>query len=115
MIKLLPTPEDFIALLESGWEFIIFKHSSRCSISNKGCQEVFSTIESLWLDNMYLVDVLWQKELSHHIATVSGIQHESPQILFFKKWKVYAHWSHSQVNERNIRHILWGWRAGKEK
>ena len=113
MIQLLADEQQFDSLIQSWSEFIIFKHSARCSISNRWCQEVYNTIDLLQLDNVYLIDVLTQKSLSTHIATFSGIRHESPQIIFFDKGKAYANGSHWQVNERNIRHILgWGW-AGK--
>ena len=106
MIQLLKDQEQFDSLIESQSEFIIFKHSTRCSISNRGCQEVYNTIDSLKLDNIFLVDVLNQKPLATYIANQSDIKHESPQIIFFEKGKAYANGSHGQVNERNIRHIL---------
>lgn len=113
MIHLLKDQKQFDSLIQKGWEFIVFKHSTRCSISNRGCQEVYNTVDTLGLENIFLIDVLSQRSLSKHIATFSGIKHESPQLLFFAKGKSYASGSHGQVNERNIRHILgWGW-AGK--
>lgn len=113
MLQLLTDEQQFDSLIQSWWEFIIFKHSTRCSISNRGCAEVYNTIDSLKLDNIFLIDVLNQKQLATYIANQSNIHHESPQIIFFDKGKAYANGSHGQVNERNIRHILgWGW-AGK--
>ncbi len=113
MLQLLNDEQQFDTLIQKGWEFIIFKHSTRCSISNRGCQEVYNTVDTLGLENIFLIDVLSQRSLSTHIATFSGIKHESPQLVFFDKGKSYAHGSHGQVNERNIRHILGGWWAGK--
>ncbi len=106
MIHLLKDQEQFDNLISEGKKFIIFKHSMRCSISNRGCQEVYATIDNLNLDNVYLVDVLAQKDVSKHIADYACIKHESPQVLFFDKGLAYASGSHGQVNERNIRHIL---------
>jgi bacillithiol system protein YtxJ len=112
MLKIVNDQAHFDSLV-SQWDIIIFKHSTRCSISNRWCQQVYTAVESLGLDNIYIVDVLTQKELSSYIATYTGIKHESPQIIFFRDGKAYAHGSHGQVNERNIKHILgWGW-AGK--
>jgi bacillithiol system protein YtxJ len=107
MLQLLPDTQHYTTLTASHEPFMIFKHSTRCSISDHACREVYETIEKLNLEHIYLIDVITQRDLSQHIAQDCGIHHESPQLLFFDATgNVYAHASHGQVNERHIRHVL---------
>jgi bacillithiol system protein YtxJ len=75
--------EQFQTLLASGKDFIIFKHSGRCSISGGACKEVFLAIDELELDAIYMLDVLNTGDLKYEIADAIAVKHESPQVLIF--------------------------------
>lgn len=75
---------------------LIFKHSTRCSISsvvksrlNKG--ELPGNID------FYYLDLIAYRDISNKIAEQYGIQHESPQILLIKDGKCVYHESHSSI------------------
>ncbi|MEY3197891.1 MAG: hypothetical protein RL023_678 [Candidatus Parcubacteria bacterium] len=46
-MKLLSSPEQYEELVHSGQDFIIFKHSGRCSISGGACKQVEIAISEL--------------------------------------------------------------------
>jgi bacillithiol system protein YtxJ len=91
--------DQFHDLLATQDQFLIFKHSSRCSISNSACREVYQTIDSLKLDNVYILDVLTTGTLKHDLATEINVTHESPQLLIFEHGTLVAHASHGTISQ----------------
>lgn len=80
---------------------LIFKHSSRCSISSM----VLSRFESSNLESdysAYFLDLLSYRQLSNEISNVFNVKHESPQLLVIKNGKCHAHASHSLINQLNL-------------
>jgi len=78
----------------------IFKHSTRCSVSNMAKRILTSELE---IDNKKLLDVYYLdlisfREISNAISTQYSVQHESPQILFIKDGKCVYYASHSDVS-----------------
>jgi bacillithiol system protein YtxJ len=54
----------------------------------------------------YLVDVRAQRPLSQQIAAQSGVQHESPQLIIFRRGAPIWHASHSDITASEIlRHL----------
>lgn len=80
----LSTYEQFQSLIESGQDWILFKHSGRCSISREACKQVQIAIEELQLDNIYQLDVISTGELKYQIADNLHITHESPQVIIIQ-------------------------------
>jgi bacillithiol system protein YtxJ len=95
----LTTISDFDNLLQQQWDFILFKNSATCSVSWWACREVYQAIDDLDLDDVYIVEVLDSPELKYYIADKTWIQHESPQILVFKQWKVVAFANHNMITQ----------------
>ncbi|MCZ2394459.1 MAG: bacillithiol system redox-active protein YtxJ [Chitinophagales bacterium] len=87
-------------LLDSNATFAVFKHSTRCSISSM----VKNRLEREWQSDapVYYLDLLNHRALSNWIATVSGVVHESPQIIVFKKGKACYDASHTAINALEI-------------
>lgn len=102
-MKSLTTNSQFDQLLANKSDFIIFKNSATCSISGGACKEVYQAIDELQLDNIYKIEVLDSPELKIYVADVTGIRHESPQFLIFKKGVVTAHASHGSITKEWIR------------
>ncbi|WP_300600808.1 bacillithiol system redox-active protein YtxJ [Niabella sp.] len=80
---------------------LIFKHSTRCSISsviksrlNKG-----SLPEAV---DFYYLDLIAYRPISNAIAERYGIRHESPQVLLIKNGKCVYDESHSAVYMEDI-------------
>lgn len=81
---------------------IIFKHSTRCSISAM----VKSRIEREWVDNpktpVYYLDLIKHREVSNAIADKFSVKHESPQVLVIKNEKCVYYASHNAISVREI-------------
>jgi bacillithiol system protein YtxJ len=75
---------------------IIFKHSTRCSISTVAKNR----LERAGLPGhlpFYFLDLLSYRPLSNTIAEQFGIEHQSPQILVIKNGKCVYTESHSGI------------------
>ena len=81
---------------------VIFKHSTRCSISNM----VKSRIESVNSTNndpkCYYLDLLNYREISNDIANDLYVKHESPQVLIIENGKCIKHISHNKIDWNEI-------------
>ena len=108
-MKLLTTIEQYQDLLVNQPDFIIYKHSSTCSISNKACRAVWEIINELNLEQIYLLDVLATWDLKYEVADLVWVRHESPQVLIFCGWKLVAHASHLTITTGWFRQHLLGW------
>ncbi len=81
---------------------LIFKHSTRCSISNMS----HGRMERSWKDNpaipVYYLDLLNHRDISDEIASRFHVQHESPQALLIKNGKCIYYASHSDISSADI-------------
>lgn len=59
---------------------VIFKHSTRCSISNIALNR-FKNVDNPENIDFYLLDLIKHRLLSNTIAEVFKVHHESPQVL----------------------------------
>jgi bacillithiol system protein YtxJ len=63
---------------------LIFKHSTRCSISAMA----LSRMERNWSDaagiKPYYLDLIADRPVSNRVAEVFGVSHESPQVLLIQ-------------------------------
>lgn len=79
---------------------IIFKHSTRCSVSSMA----LNRLERNWdQDEMqtvqpYFLDLLSYRNISNKIAEIFGVPHESPQILLIENGKCVYHSSHMGIS-----------------
>lgn len=78
--------------------FIIFKHSTRCGISSF----VLSKFESEWNLNeeqchLYYLDLLQFREISALIESLSGVVHQSPQLILMHSGNLIYHASHNNI------------------
>ena len=78
---------------------IIFKHSTRCSISMFAKKRV----ELDWDDlpdeiPVYFLDLIRYRDLSNQIAEVFNVYHESPQMLLIKSGECILDQSHGQIS-----------------
>ena len=81
----------------NNWAVVIFKHSTRCSISSMA----LNRFESKWVDNdmipVYYLDLLMYRDISNEIALLFNIEHESPQVLVIKNGKCIYSASHNGI------------------
>ena len=86
---------------------VILKHSNSCGVSffaKKG----IDSIPAVDLQNvdMYIVDVIRDRNLAYYLADRFSIRHESPQLLVIKDEKLIWHGSHNAVNSENLLQAL---------
>jgi bacillithiol system protein YtxJ len=83
---------------------LIFKHSTRCSIS----ATALSRLERRWNADRanglvpYLLDLIAHRPVSNQIAQDFGVQHESPQVLLIHQGLCVYHASHLDINFDDI-------------
>lgn len=80
---------------------VIFKHSTRCSISSVAYQRLQKAAQPEGLDFYYL-DLLAHRPLSNRIADVFRVHHESPQVLVIREGRCIFDESHLAISMRDI-------------
>jgi bacillithiol system protein YtxJ len=77
---------------------LIFKHSTRCSISAAAKYRLEA--DHLLLENnanLYFLDLLLHRDISSEIAQTFGVRHESPQIILVYEGKSVLDLSHYDI------------------
>ncbi len=86
---------------------VIFKHSGSCGVSFFAKRNLDSIdIEKLESANLYIVDVIKDRNVAYYLADRFSVRHESPQVLVIKDEKVIWHGSHNAVNPENLLQAL---------
>lgn len=80
---------------------VIFKHSTRCSISSVAFQRLQKAQQPDGIDFYYL-DLLAHRSLSNKVAEVFKVHHESPQVLVIKEGKCIYDESHLGISMSDI-------------
>jgi bacillithiol system protein YtxJ len=83
--------------------YLIFKHSTRCSISSMAKNR----LEKKWRENipvykLLYLDLISFRELSSYIAEKLAVHHESPQIIIISNQKAIYHVSHNSISVDQI-------------
>jgi bacillithiol system protein YtxJ len=77
---------------------LIFKYSSRCSVS----QLALDRLERKWSDQAgaikpYFLDLIAHREVSNRVADQFEVEHESPQVLLIRNGTVVFDRSHFEI------------------
>ncbi|HAD34837.1 MAG TPA: bacillithiol system redox-active protein YtxJ [Chitinophagaceae bacterium] len=80
---------------------LIFKHSTRCSISHMAKARLERTESPLGLPFYYL-DLLRYREISNQISDTLQVAHESPQVLLIHHADCVYDESHSGIDMQEI-------------
>ena len=87
---------------------IIFKHSTRCPVS----QMALSWFERSWkeeeMENVapFFLDLISYRSISNKIAEDFDVQHESPQLLLIRDGACVYHTSHSSISYKDLQKEL---------
>lgn len=84
---------------------VIFKHSTRCSISSMAKSRLDRSNAPAGADFYYL-DLIAYRSLSNKIAEEFSVHHESPQILLIKNGECVYDESHSGISMDEIEEQL---------
>ena len=86
---------------------IIFKHSTRCSISMMVKKRFELDWDKLPDDiNVYFLDLIQNREISNTIASKFLVPHESPQLLLIENGECVLDLSHSEVSVDEVMSVL---------
>ena len=80
---------------------VIFKHSTRCSISALALQRLKKSDTPADMDFYYL-DILAHRPISNKIAEVFQVHHESPQIIVLRDGECIYDESHLAISMDDI-------------
>lgn len=83
---------------------LLFKHSTRCSISSMSLDRLLRNWKPEDADKItpYYLDLIAFRSLSNLVAERFGIPHESPQVLLIQNGKVTYHESHYGISYAEI-------------
>jgi bacillithiol system protein YtxJ len=80
---------------------LIFKHSTRCSISSVVLKRLEREDDKPAID-YYFLDLINFRSLSNSIASIFQVAHESPQVLLIKNGECTYEESHSAIDMYEI-------------
>lgn len=81
---------------------LIFKHSTRCSISFMAKSRFEGGYEESDL-SIWLLDLIKNREVSNQIAQDYAVRHESPQVLLIKDGKCIYSATHNSIDFRSVK------------
>lgn len=87
---------------------LIFKHSTRCSVS----RAVLDRLERSWSSEEmervkpYFLDLINHRQISNAIEEKFGIEHESPQLIILEKEKAVYAQSHFGIRYADLKKVI---------
>lgn len=82
---------------------VIFKHSTRCSISRFALKQFENEFDLQGQVDAYFLDLLEHRDISNEIASRFGVYHQSPQLLLIKEGKSIYDVSHSGIDAGELK------------
>ena len=80
---------------------LIFKHSTRCSLSSMAKNRLDRSASTGDIDFYYL-DLIRHRNISNKISAEFNVYHQSPQVLLIKNGKSIYDESHSAIDMQEI-------------
>ena len=80
---------------------VIFKHSTRCSVSAVSLQRLQKVSQPADMD-FYFLHLLTYRNVSKKVTQVLGVHHESPQVLLVKNGDCVYEESHMGISMNEI-------------
>lgn len=97
---------DDIAQQSSDKPVVIFKHSTRCSISRMALRQFESEFDLHDKVTPYFLDLLSHRDISNEIARRFGVSHQSPQLLLIQNGNVIYDTSHNDIDAARLKSKL---------
>lgn len=102
MLQSLEQLED-IDSLSRNQKVLIFKHSTRCSISSIAKNRLESEWNNDDIDMIpFLLDLINYRDISNEIASKYHVYHESPQALVISNGDCTDHFSHLDISVEQL-------------
>lgn len=95
---------DDLLLLSFQQPVLIFKHSTRCSISSTALSRTQAAAEGLQEAgfSLFLLDLITYRSLSNQIASRLEVPHQSPQVLVVRNGKCIFDTSHMDIRPAEL-------------
>lgn len=89
-------------------KILIFKHSTRCSISRTALDRLERNwrTEELPEVKLYFLDLISYRQISNEIESMFNVEHESPQVLIISKGESIYDRSHLDIDYNRIKEAL---------
>lgn len=94
---------DQIATESKDTQILIFKHSTRCSISKMALKQFEREFDLDTKVKAYFLDLIAYRDISNEIASRFDVIHQSPQLLLIKDGKCVYHVSHSDIDAEALK------------
>lgn len=99
---------DQIKISSANHPILIFKHSTRCSISAMA----ENRLERAWVAEeipsmqLFHLDLIQFREISDHIVHSFNVAHESPQVLIISDGACIYHNSHMGISYHEVKRVF---------
>lgn len=94
---------DEIVAISNGKPVVIFKHSTRCSISRMVLKQFENDFDTTNNVDAYFLDLLEHRDISNEIAARFNVYHQSPQLLLIKGGKSVYDVSHDGIDAGELK------------
>lgn len=94
---------DEIVVASSEKPVVIFKHSTRCSVSRMALKQFENEFNLEDKVDAYFLDLIEYRDISNEIATRFNVYHQSPQLLLIKEGKSVYDVSHDDIDARELK------------
>ena len=81
---------------------VIFKHSTRCSISRMVLKQFENEYNLENKLDLYFLDLLEHRDISNEIANVFGVVHQSPQLIVIQNGVSVYNASHESIDANDL-------------
>ncbi len=85
---------------------MIFKHSTRCSVSRMALRHFENDFDLEDTIIPYFLDLLEHRDISNEIANRFGVVHQSPQLLLINKGKSIYNVSHNFIDAKDLKNHI---------
>ncbi len=85
---------------------LIFKHSTRCSISRMALKQFEREFDYQDKVTPYFLDLIANRDVSDDIASRFHVTHQSPQVLLIKDGKSIYDASHSDISAEKVKQLI---------
>lgn len=102
------TEEDLKAAVAASEEehVLFFKHSTRCGISSMALRRFEDDWDEESNCQLYFIDLIANRAVSNALSDISGVAHQSPQVILMKDRNVNYHDSHGAISASAIQSKL---------
>ena len=85
---------------------VIFKHSTRCSVSRMALRQFENEFDMEDKMSTYFLDLLEYRSISNEISNRFAVEHQSPQCLLIRNGKSVYDASHSDIALEDLKRFI---------